>query len=521
VEPYRHAAALKAGAVSSLPSRLFLEAYGGIWRLARPLLSRHKRLREDFGQRLLPAGWKFSPDAQGAETFSGRLPSPPGRVLPDARPLRLWIQAASGGEAWLLHALLPALRASLAAHPSLADHPLSLLCTTWTRQGLHILQKLPCAPDPSPGMRIVTRYFPLDHPSLMRQALNLARPDLIALLETELWPGLLAAAAGSGVPVLALNARMTEKSYRAYRKIAFFWREHAPERVLAVSPEDALRFARLFDRPERVEVMPNLKFDRMSDCLEALEEQENGGDSPGRAGEPALLAALASVREEEEQMLLPAVRDLHALSLGGHPVAVAVAPRHMHRVEAWKARLRAAGVPFRLRSEQAGIAVASWPDAAAPAVCLWDTFGELRALYAAADAVYVGASLLPLGGQNFLEAAAQGAVPLVGPHIDNFRWVGEEFFAEGLAVMLPAGADLRAALTDALQARLDALLRACRAQGAAGPDWRAARAGLAAEGRRRFAAWLRPRAGGRALAATAVTLALEQGLARERRAGGP
>ena len=497
-------------------SRLFLGAYSGLWRAAQPLLRRHKRLRDDFARRLVPDNWLTAgqpgSDAAvpGTPGSDAAVPDIPG---PDAPPLRIWIQAASGGEAWLVHSLVPALVETLAGHPVLAGRRVHLLCTTWTRQGLDILEKLP----PSPAVPFLSRLFPLDRPDVMRRAVAMARPDVVILLETELWPGLLVAARENGVPVLALNARMTEKSFRAYGRLAFFWREHAPERVLAISAEDADRFARLFGHSERVDVMPNIKFDRL------LEDSTRPmrGDTPAsfrRAagiGDDTLLAVLASVREEEEDLLLPVVRALHGLFIHGHPVAVAVAPRHMHRVEAWKAGLHAAGVPFRLRSMKDGQENgedASTPSAVPP-VYLWDTFGELPSLYAIADAAYVGGSLAPLGGQNFLEAAAQGVIPLVGPHIDNFLWAGKELFAEGLAVMLSGASELGPALEQRLQARLDALRHASKgcppaSNGPNEPDWQAARANEAAQVRQRFAAWLRPRLGGSLQAAEALVRVL-------------
>ena len=487
-------------------SRLFLGAYSGLWRAAQPLLRRHKRLRDDFARRLVPGDWL----AAGQPGPAAAVPDIPN---PDAPPLRVWVQAASGGEAWLVHSLVPALAETLAAHPGLASRHLHLLCTTWTRQGLDILEKLPA----SPAVSVLPRHFPLDRPDVMRRAVAMARPDAVILLETELWPGLLAAARESGIPVLALNARMTEKSFRAYRRLAFFWREHAPERVLAISAEDADRFARLFGHPERVDVMPNIKFDRL---LEDSTRPARGEFSASfrRAagiGDDALLAVLASVREEEEELLLPVARALHGLSISGHSVAMAVAPRHMHRVDAWKAGLNAAGVPFRLRSMQDGHGggeSASTSCAASP-VYIWDTFGELPSLYAIADAAYVGGSLVPLGGQNFLEAAAQGVIPLVGPHIDNFLWAGEELFAEGLAVMLSGASELGPALEQRLQARLDALRHASNgchstSSGLDEPDWQAARANQASEVRQRFAAWLRPRLGGSLQAAEALVQTL-------------
>ena len=489
-------------------NRLFLGAYGGLWRAAEPLLRRHKRLKENFNQRLVPDDWLRAEHSVAAGAFT------PGPDSAKGRPLRVWIQAASGGEAWLVHSLAPALAEALAVHPALAVRPLDLLCTTWTRQGLDILEKLPPPERASAPVSVFARYFPLDRPDLMRRAMTTAQPDAVALLETELWPGLLAAAAENGIPVLALNARMTEKSFKAYGKTGFFWRDHAPERILAISPEDADRFARVFGRPERVEIMPNIKFDRVAGASQPM--AGDGEPAAFRAeagiGDNVLLVVLASVREEEEEILLPVVSALHGLSLDGHPVAVAVAPRHLHRVSAWKARLTEAALPFRLRSDQGEIGDDE-PGAylsAAPPVHLWDTFGELHALYAIADAVYVGGSLAPLGGQNFLEPLAQGITPLVGPYIDNFRWIGEELFDEALATKLSGAADLRTALESDLYLRLDALTRAGNGRNADGTGWRAARSAEAAKVREQFAAWLGPRRGGSSQAAEALTRVLAQ-----------
>ncbi len=493
-------------------SGLFLGAYSGLWRAAQPALRRHKRLRYDFTQRLVPDDWyaEGSSPADQSEATNG----PPARtevVDPVRRPVRVWIQAASGGEAWLVHSLVPAIVEALSAHPALSARPLELLCTTCTQQGLEVLEKLsPLAHTPA-SVVILPRLFPLDRPALMRRAMDMARPDAVVLLETELWPGLLAAAGERHVPVLALNARMTEKSFNAYGKLGFFWREYAPECILAISPEDADRFARLFRQPGRVRVMPNIKFDRVAESPGC--PAESGPFQSFRTeagiGENVLLVVLASVREEEEAFLLPVVSALHGLSIGGNPVAVAVAPRHMHRVDAWKSRLKEAGVPYSPRSAQ-GVIGGDEDDAAfasAPPVFLWDTFGELQSLYAIADAVYVGASLVPLGGQNFLEPLAKGIIPLVGPHIDNFRWIGEELFDEGLATMLSGADELLTALESELYIRQDALQQHLDGRKSV-TDWQAARSNEADGVCRRFKAWLNPRRGGSRQAAEALVKVL-------------
>ena len=512
----------------SILTRLFLGAYSGLWSAAGPALRRHKRLKPDFDQRLAPDGWLSGMCPEDAACESCADTSPSGQASGAARPLTLWVQAASGGEAWLAHSLVPAIADALDQHPELSARPLTLLCTTWTRQGMDILEKIQPPHCRAAAVLVLPRYFPLDRPALMRRAMGLARPDAVILLETELWPGLMAAATEQDVPVLALNARMTEKSFKAYSKIGFFWRKHAPERILAVSQDDAGRFARLFGRPERVAVMPNIKFDRLvpaeppsslQESAPSLQEAHSLRGFRAEAGisGQALLAVLASVREEEEDLLLPVVKSLQGFSISGNPAAVAVAPRHMHRVEAWKTKLQAAGIPYSLRSAhgESGRAEPVAPFCSHPPVYLWDTFGELHSLYSIADAVYVGGSLVPLGGQNFLEPLALGVIPFVGPHIDNFLWVGKELFDQGLAVMLPDATALLAAFESELSLRRDAFVSGGHD---AGPDWRAGRSREAGKVMDRFASWLRPRLGGSGQAAEALARVLaKEGKQRKQR----
>lgn len=453
---------------------LLLAAYGGLWRAASPFLRRHKRLRDGFAQRLVPDDW-------------------PGMPEPAAPSVRIWIQAASGGEAWLAHTLVPALAAEFSSRPSLAELPLNLLCTTCTRQGLEVLEKLNL---PDAGAQLFPRFFPLDQPALMQKALRQAAPHLIVLLETEIWPGLLSAAKEAGVPVVILNGRMTEKSLRGYRLIRSFLRDAAPEGILAVSDEDARRFAEAFGHSERVGRMPNMKFDRVAAAPAQYAESLRDGLG---IGEDCLLGVLASVREEEEDLLLPEIRALYGSEIEGRRLCLAVAPRHMHRVEAWKKKLQDAEIPIRLRSlgMAASGAEKTQPGVKKP-VLLWDSFGELDSLYSMADAVFVGGSLAPLGGQNFLEPAAQGLAPLVGPYTDNFSWIGEELFAQGLAKRI-GSEGLAAAMRQALAERLHSLDSHGQTSLPGGPAL--ARRLAAEEGRGRFIAWLAPHQGGSARAA--------------------
>jgi len=373
-------------AAPPLGARLMLGLYGLAWRAALPGLWRNKRLREGWAQRTL---------AQG--------PPPKADV---------WVQAASGGEAYLAWELL----AKLSRRETAA--PLTVLCTTFTSQGLGILERAKEAL--APRIAVVPAYVPFDLPGRMDRALAAVAPRAVVLLETELWPGLLAACGKRGVPALALNARMTAKSLRGYMRMPGFWRAFAPSRVLAVSPDDAARFARLYPGTD-VGQMSNIKFDRL-DFTPAAPKPELAALLPQNASGDAPFIVLGSVRRQEEAPALDIIKGLRERLPGA---VIGLFPRHMERVGAWREALAKAAVPFALRS------------AGAPAkpgtVMVWDAFGELGHAFALARACFIGGSLADLGGQNFLEPLAHGVTPVIGPSWSNFAWVGEEIFTSGIA----------------------------------------------------------------------------------------
>jgi 3-deoxy-D-manno-octulosonic-acid transferase len=355
------------------------------WRWATPLLRRHRRLADGFDQRM------------------GRK-APPG-------PVDLWIQAASAGESFLAASIIETL------HPT---RPTDILLTANTRQGIDILdQAIEKAARTRLPMRIKSAFFPFDRPRIMQAAVACLRPAVMVLLETEIWPGLLAALKTHGCPALIINGRITGESLRRYRMRPSLWRAIGPERILAISNADAARYAELFGR-QKVAQMPNIKFDRLT-------------VSPGRPAEGttslrslalpgAEWVVLGSVRREEE----PAIELLIVELARRLPQAViALIPRHLERLAAWQAILTYRGLPWVRRSAI---------DRPQPAgtIILWDTFGELAKAYCLAKAAFVGGSLAPLGGQNFLEPLEHGIRPVIGPFWENFAWVGQEILDQGL-----------------------------------------------------------------------------------------
>ena len=365
-----------------------LKTYGLGWKAALPLLKLNPRLKDGWEQR----------------TLSGGLPA----------PAHLWIQAASGGEAFLTWEVLKNLKSPL-------DETLRVLVTTNTLQGYQTLARAAeDINDRQKGLAVQPWYFPFDAPDLMNRMVAHVRPRLALILETEIWPGFLRACKQFGTNILLANGRMTTRSLAGYLAWPALFRELAPDAVMAVSETDARRFGTLFGS-DRIRVMPNIKFDRMGDSgpmpLKSNPLRDllpNGAD----------FVVFGSVRREEE----PAIRQLAAGLIRERPTTVlGLFPRHMHHLDLWQKSLNEAGLNWILRSRLDGPAKPG-------TVVLWDGFGELVPAYGLAKAAFVGGSLAPMGGQNFLEPLTCGVTPVTGPHWKNFAWVGREITDSGLAV---------------------------------------------------------------------------------------
>jgi 3-deoxy-D-manno-octulosonic-acid transferase len=370
------------------------------WRIALPWLKLNHRLAEGYGQRALKD-------------------EPPGAA-------DLWIQAASVGESFLALEILKNLQ---------VQQPIKILLTSNTRQGIDILdQALPKLVSNQNHIQTAVRYFPFDKPSIMAAAVSGIRPQLMVLLETEIWPGLLQALKAQGCKSIIVNGRLTAKSLNRYRLWPSIWPFLRPDKVLAISAADADRFGRLFGQAG-VAVMANIKFDRLTPSS-SVDVDPNQIESMLPAGVPFVV--FASVRREEESEVKKLVHEIARLQ----PQAVmGLFPRHIQRLEYWQDTLTQLGKQWILRS-----AVSS--PVSAGTVIIWDTFGELMPAYRLAQAAFIGGSLAPLGGQNFLEAIISGVIPVNGPSWENFAWVGQEVIDAGL---LKVADDWRQAATLILQ----------------------------------------------------------------------
>jgi 3-deoxy-D-manno-octulosonic-acid transferase len=300
-----------------------------------------------------------------------------------------------------------------ALQDSLPEHAFLLTCTT--AAGRETLKEVY-------GDRVLSAYLPYDYPGAVRRFLTHFRPQLGILMETEIWPNLLAACAEHALPVVLANARMSEKSALGYERWAGLF---APAfasltAVCAQSEADGNRLRALGAR--NVEITGNLKFDAEPDA----EQLERGRAWRTQLRRPVML--LASTREGEEKLLLAALPPWDGRLL------VVVVPRHPRRFD-----------------EVAQWAHSRRTERAMPAddqqVYLGDTMGEMAFYFAACDVAVIGGSFMPLGGQNLIEALACGAPVVLGPSMYNFAEATRLATGAGAAVQV---SDATGAIREAL-----------------------------------------------------------------------
>ena len=369
---------------STLKKRMALSLYDWGWKAALPVLKWNSRLTQGFSKRTLD------------------------HYLPPKSDL--WIQAASAGEAYLAWEIIRKIK---------IGRELNILLTANTDQGMSILKKAVDDITPnSRGINCHTTYFPFDKPSIMREMASHVRPKVAVNLETELWPGQLWSLKEIGAKTLIINARMSSKSLARYLTSPSLWMDIRPDRILAVSDADQRRFKTLFG-DDSTGLMNNIKFDRIT-TREPVPYTKNPLSAVLRPG--ASFLVLGSIRKQEEFQTMRLINRIRKLR---PKTVIGLFPRHMERIKSWRKKLELSGLPFEMRSE-------TQTQVSPGTIVLWDTFGELNLAYQLAKAAFVGGSLAPLGGQNFLEPLTCGVIPVTGPSWENFRWVGQEIFDTGL-----------------------------------------------------------------------------------------
>jgi len=332
---------------------------------------------------------------------------------------RIWVHAVSVGETRAAEPLIDALLHTYPEHAILLTH----MTPTGRATGKALFGKH--------GDRLMQCYLPYDTGWMVGRFLRHFKPDICILMETEVWPNLIAQCVSHRIPVALVNARLSERSLRKAERLSALMGDAARgfSCVAAQTEADAERL-RKFGAPN-VHVTGSIKFD-VTPPEQAL---ATGAALRSLVGNrPVLLCA--STREGEEELILDALK---GADLGD--ALLVIVPRHPQRFDEVAAMIAARGLKMQRRSTLTS------PLPEDVQVLLGDSMGEMFAYYTACDVAFIGGSLLPLGGQNLIEACAVGKPVLIGPHTFNFSVVSEEAIAAGAAVRVAdADAMLRAAL---------------------------------------------------------------------------
>ncbi len=395
--------------------------------------------------------------ARRGRRYTETLPARLGR-LPEARGTRpLWLHAASVGETGAAATFARALPADL-----------DLVVTTVTPTGQAAAKKL-FLPFESERRSVVVTYLPFDLAPLVSGFLDRYAPRALALLESELWPLVLRSCRQRGIPVAVLNARISDRSFARMRRAGRLGRRtlfDPVSRFGVQSPQDEDRLSSLKAPAEKVVLTGNLKFDTPEPAPVAALEQALRELAAGR---PLLVAG--STMAGEEGIVLDAFERL------GRDAMLVLAPRHPERFdEVWR-EVEQRSLPARRRSRMPSAGVGEQPDehqiglrgvpvgsiealsgrgASDPAgtsspspslsrsspavrVVLLDSLGELASIYRLASAAFIGGSLVPTGGHNPIEAARFGVPVIVGPSMENFRRMADDFEAARALTVVGGG----------------------------------------------------------------------------------
>jgi 3-deoxy-D-manno-octulosonic-acid transferase len=352
---------------------------------------------------LLRLVWRARRQREYLQHVGERLGLHPAELVAAARakPL-LWLHAVSLGET---RAAQPLVEALLARHP---DHRLLLthMTPTGRAEGWRLF-----------GDRVLHAYLPYDTAAMMGRFLRRFQPRVAVLMETEVWPVLIARCHADGRPVVLASARFSERSARKAQRLGAIARQ-ALGRLDAVACQTAADAERLAAAGAPAPVVTgNLKFDMTLDPAQL----EAGRSLRAQLAQHQVLL-FANAREGEESMLLDALRE-RPLPPGRLLLLV---PRHPQRFDEVASLVRARGLSCVRRSE------GRLPDAQTQ-VWLGDTLGEMPFYYALSDVAIIGGSFAPLGGHNLIEASAAGVPVVIGPHTFNFAQATEDALAAGAA----------------------------------------------------------------------------------------
>ncbi len=316
----------------------------------------------------------------------------------------IWVHAVSVGE---VMAALPLLGRLKTAYPAQG-----IILSTITDTGQKVaMEKSPAGTD--------IFYLPFDIPFILRSVIKKMKPELLIIIETELWPNLLRVFKENGIPVILLNGRISEKSFHGYKKISFFMRKvlSSVDSFGMQYEEYAERLRSLEVNSRKIHIVGSFKFDANPST-----------HIPRWASfirRPVIVAG--STHEGEEELMTSVYTDLKR---DFPDLNLIIAPRHPERFGRVEAMLRSKGIQFLKRSELPG---GRKTDAIRGTIILLDSVGELSAVYGISTIAIIGKSFRGHGGQNPLEPAYWGNAIVCGPHMENFPVI-QDFYKEGAAM---------------------------------------------------------------------------------------
>jgi len=334
----------------------------------------------------------------------------------------IWVHAASVGEVFCC---LPLLRKVKEEFPHL-----KIVLTTMTSTGNETAKTFLLEAD-------LVLFVPIDHPLFIGRVIEKIQPRLLLIAETELWPNLLRSCGKRGIPIILFNGRISPKSFRRYLFFRFFFKEclKYPSLLLMQTEEDRTRIVEIGGTSQKTRAVGNLKFDQTFPPLtqEVITEMAK---TLGLQGKEKILIA-GSTHSGEEEILATLYKELKKMD--PHLVLI-LAPRHLERLEEVEKILRKESLSY-LRKTTLSLEVGR-SDQERPDVILLDTMGELMGIYSLGTLVFVGGSLVPIGGHNPLEPLFFRKCVFFGPYMFNFFEISSRLVEAGGAIQVSGKEEL-------------------------------------------------------------------------------
>jgi 3-deoxy-D-manno-octulosonic-acid transferase len=357
----------------------------------------------------------------------GYLPDTIHRLGESEQPV-IWVHAVSVGEVAAAQPIIAALHLTV---------PLAhIVVSTTTPTGRAFAQRV--LPDID-----ALFYFPFDFPLVVERTMAAVNPALLMIMETELWPNVIASAKRRGCMTALVNGRISDHAFPQDRLVRplYRWVLRNIDLICAQSQTDAQRLLDLGADPKRMHVTGNSKFDEAFPVVNVAEAAKLRSDFGIPDDAPVFVAG--STWPGEEEAVLKAFTDLRR---DHHDLQLIIAPRHPERGDAIERLVHEHGYAAYRRSREVArehpVEAVGQPASAELRVIILDTIGELARVYALAAIVFVGKSLTNRGGHNILQPMAQGKPVLIGPNMNNFRDIADIALREGSAARVHSAAEL-------------------------------------------------------------------------------